>query len=32
MGIFLGASRAVRGLIGGEFIVVSDCSIKEEGE
>ena len=32
MGVFLGALYAVKGLIGGEFIVVSNCSIKEEGE
>jgi hypothetical protein len=32
MGIFLGASRAVRGLIGGEFIIVFNYSIKEERE
>jgi len=32
MGVFLSASRAVKGLIGGEFIVVSNYSIEEEGE
>jgi len=32
MDVFSGALCAVRGLIGGEFIVVFDCGIEEEGE
>jgi len=32
MGVFLGVLYAIKGLIKGEFIAVSDYSIKEEGE